>query len=243
MRHLLFIACLLCLFGPAAVRAEGPACPAVPPGAAAVAHLPRAAQHADRLDILALGSASTLGPGGKQQGSVADLLRQDLAGLMPRRAVTLRLFGKRGGTAAEMLGEIRASLAAASTSLVLWQTGTVEAVRRMPPAEFQAALAEGLRSAHDAGVDVILIDPPYSRRMGEKLDMRPYRAALLQAAEAGGAAVFDRFALMRGWAETGQFDLDRTSRKDRPAAMARLHECLAGALARQIVAALAPTSP
>lgn len=201
--------------------------------------LPHAAGQHEHLDILALGSASTLGPGGQMQGSVAALLRDRLQTALPGRVITLRVLGRRGATAEEQLGILRAALAQAPADVVIWQTGTVEAIRRLPVPGFRAVLTEGLRAAQAAGADAILVDQPYSHRAGEKVDMTAYRTALHAAAVDTGASVFERYGLMRDWAESGQLDLDRISRKDRAAAMARLHVCLVGVLAQQIQAGLA----
>lgn len=239
MRYFLIIAGLACLLGAAAARADETACGLPAPAGDAAMHLPHATAQHEHLDILALGSASTLGPGGQAQGSVAALLRDKLQAALPGRVITLRVLGHRGATAEELVGVLRAALAKAPADVVIWQTGTVEAIRRLPVAGFRTVVAEGLRVAQAAGADAILVDQPYSHRAGEKVDMTSYRAALRAAAEDAGASVFERYGLMRDWAASGQLDLDRTGRKDRAAAMARLHVCLVGVLAQQIQAGLA----
>ncbi len=208
--------------------------------AGAPMHLPHMAANASPINILAIGSASLVGPADAQPSSLPVLLAERLRAALPHRVVTLRIEWHRGELAGAMLPALRGALAPGGVTLVLWQTGTVEAIHRTPPAAFRAALADGTQIIHKAGADAILISPLYSRRMAEQVDARPYRAALLEVARAQGAAVFDRSELMRGWAEAGSLDLDATHRRDRQTTMARVNACLASALARGVLGSIAP---
>jgi hypothetical protein len=44
---------------------------------------------------------------------------------------------------------------------------------------------------------------------------------------------------MRDWAESGELDLERAAKTDRPALAVRLHACLGRALARSLIADVA----
>ena len=54
---------------------------------------------------------------------------------------------------------------------------------------------------------------------------------LLLAAGANGASLFRRYDIMQGWAESGAVDVERAPRERRGAALDRLNECLARAMA------------
>ena len=217
-----------------------PACGLPLPAPAPAMHMPHAAEQTGRLNVLAVGSGSLQENDGKDAHPIGSVITERLQQALPGRDISVRLISRRGQTAVEMLATLRSVLTEGGIDLVLWQTGTVEAIRAVPPTSFRATLDEGLRLIHVAGADAVLIDPQYSRRLTGKLDMQPYRRVLIEAAQSSGAALFDRFTLMKGWADSGRLDLDRTSRADRAAALAQLQTCLVDALARTVQAGVAP---
>ena len=190
------------------------------------------------LDVLALGSASLLGEHGGVAGSVPDRMAQALRAAQPQAAVTLTLRAGRTLSAEEMLATLQRELAAHRYQLVLWQTGSVEALRRLPVAPFRATLAAGVTAAQQAGADLVLIDMQFSRLLDRSADLAPYRAAMTEAALQPGVMLFPRYALMRAWAEDGQLDLEASPRPDRRRALAQLRACLGEALARMLGAAV-----
>ena len=155
---------------------------------------------------------------------------------VPGLTVEVVLRGGRGLSAPEMLNLINAELKTSSFQLVLWQTGTVEAVRNTPPGEFAQTLSEGAEAVEAAGANLVLIDPQYSRFLQTNSNLDPYIQALQQAAAMPGVALFRRFDLMRAWASDGQIDLERTSRANRRMMVETLHSCLGAHLARMVLA-------
>ncbi len=202
-----------------------------------MAHLAAVLHHGDRLDVLAIGSASLLGRHGGPEGSLPDDMIQALHAFAPGVAMHLTLRAARAEPAADMLATLSHELAAHSYQLVLWQTGTVEALRRQPPDQFRRTLADGVAAATAAGADVVLIDPPYSRLLANSVDPDPYRAALTEAALRSGVMLFPRYALMRAWADDGEIDLEKSARQDRRRTADRLRACLGHALAQMLDAA------
>jgi hypothetical protein len=83
------------------------------------------------------------------------------------------------------------------------------------------------------GADVILVNMQYSPRTESVIPVEPYADTMRAAALAHGASLFDRFGLMRHWAEDGTFDLQAGGRDARLAA--RVHDCIGRALAELIV--------
>ena len=160
-----------------------------------------------------------------------------LEALVPGLKVEVVVRGGRGMTAADMLALMRTELPAEKPQLVLWQTGTVEAVRNTPPGEFAQVLLDGAEAAEQAGANLMLIDPQYSRFLQANSNLDPYTQALQQAAALPGTLLFHRFDLMRGWVNAGQIDLERTPRGERRKAVETLHACLGASLARVVVAA------
>jgi hypothetical protein len=203
-----------------------------------------------QLDVLVVGSAlaagkeSPAGTGvapGKDAaaagyvGDMAHWLERSLPGLH----VTLTFDGRRFMSASEMLGVISADLDHHHYGLVLWQTGTADAVRDEPMGDFFQALSDGTVAAASAGTAIVLVDPQYSRFLEANADLAPYLSSMQAIASTSGALLFDRYALMREWAEAGQIDLETAAPAERPAVAARLHACLGQALARTLLAAVA----
>ena len=162
---------------------------------------------------------------------MAGALRQ----AVPGAEVKVTVRGGRGLLASEMLGILKAEVATHAYNLVLWQTGTVEAVRNLPPGEFSMTLLEGVEAVRNGGADLVLIDPQFSRFLQTNANLEPYTQALVQAAAMPGVVMFHRFDLMRNWVNDGQLDLERTPRADRKKAIEFLHKCLGQQLGRFIL--------
>ncbi len=215
-------------------------------------HLAAALKPGATLNVLAVGSATVFGPeinaaadaAGKSAAKpplqpsqtgfpwqAAHTLESAVRGLRVNVTVT----GRRGLTAAEMLDRLRDELPKKPYRLVLWQTGTVDAVQGQPPDEFYQTLADGAATVAAAGADLVLIDPQYSRFLEANANLAPYAAALQAADTLPGVALFHRTAIMHDWAEAGTIDLERTAKADRPAAATRLHACLGRALAAMLL--------
>src|SRR5262249_33474095 len=118
------------------------------------------------ISILALGSASTVGSFGvsgepttvAQGTSFPWRMLQALQAARPQISFKLTVRGGRGMTAADMLVPLQAALQDESFPLVLWQTGTVEALRGLPPEGLRTALPTGIERRRPAGGHVGVID-------------------------------------------------------------------------------------
>ena len=217
-------------------------CPSSEAGgdAVAVPHLAAALKPGGMLALLAIGSANAPEPAAGAAPAAPTALPWQVARALESAVrglhVSVTMLGGHGLTAGQMLDRLQAELPRKAYRLVLWQTGTVEAVDDMPPEEFYQALADGAAAAQAAGADLVLIDPQYSRFLEGNANLAPYFQALQAAGTLPGVMLFHRFDTMHDWVEAGAFDLERTARADRPAVAARLHACLARVLARMLVA-------
>jgi acyl-CoA thioesterase I len=189
--------------------------------------------------VLAVGSASTNAAG----ASFPRMMQEALQIALPHAEIHLSIRGRRGLTAAEMVPLIAEGLAATHAKLVLWQTGTVDAVQGVRPEELTDALEQGAELAHQAGADLILIDPQFSRFLHANTDLGPYEQALQDAATQPGVTLFPRFDLMRDWAEQGTLDIENTPQDQRPRAAGLMHACVGHALAAYILAGIEASSP
>ncbi len=160
-----------------------------------------------------------------------------LQAAVPGATVQVVVRGGRGMMAGDMLGLLRKELQTGGPwQLVLWQTGTVEAVRNSPTGEFAQVLSEGAEAVEAAGANLVLIDSQYSRFLQTNSNLDPYTQALQQTASMSGVLLFHRFDLMRSWANDGQIDLERTPRAERKRMVEALHACLGSHLARMVMA-------
>ncbi len=159
-----------------------------------------------------------------------------LEAAVPGLTVSVTVRGGRGMSASDMVPLIHSEFAAHHYQLLLWQTGTVEAVRNISPGDFASTLMDGVDTARSAGADVVLVDSQFSRFLEANTDIDRYKEALQQVAITPGVALFHRFDLMRAWASDGQLDLERTSPAEREHAIERLHACLGESLARMVLA-------
>ena len=199
------------------------------------------------VNVLAIGSATTVGDqvGAERNSAFPYRMVQALHAALPTVSFSLTLRGGRGMTAENMLPLLESALAGQHFQLVIWQTGTVEAVRGARPDGMVAALQEGIDRAHEAGADVVLIDPQFSRFLRANADLDPYEAALQQVSVMPGVVLFRRFDVMQSWADDGEIDLERARRVDRTRMMGLLNTCLGETLARFVLngAGVAPPTP
>lgn len=237
-RFALLLLAMLLPTGPA----RATACDVPAEVASAARPLPATARamQAGTLRILILGSGSITGPGASGPDAAWPARLQGLlAARQPGLQVEVALRGGRGISVHDHLALLRDGLNAETPSLVLWQAGTVEAVRGLDPDDMGETMLQGLERIRRRGADIILVDQQYSRFLRANTNIEPYRDKLRLVAAAAGALLFRRYDLMQHWVDTGALDLERTARADRGAATDRLNDCVARALAEMIVQGIA----
>lgn len=195
-------------------------------------HLAAAIKSGQPLEVLALGSANTVASG---KAGYPYAMVQTLAAALPHTAFRLTIQGGRGLTAADLLDDLHAALKRQRIPLVIWQTGTVEAVRGIRPEELRDVLEEGAAMIDAQGGNLVLMDPQFSRFLRANTDIDPYERAIAAAAELPGTNLFRRFDLMHSWAEDGTLDLERTAAAEQPAVVSLLNQCVGRALARFVL--------
>lgn len=187
------------------------------------------------LKVVVVGSASSLlaGPGGKQEAAYPTRLEAALSKRLPGVKVTVATFAKPRTTADSMEEDIERLVHSEKPAVVIWQTGTVDAIRRIDPEDFRSAIDQGVAAVLEADSDIILMNPQYSPRTESMIEVQPYVDAMRFSALQHEVPLFDRFAVMRQWGELGTFDLlDPTKKTDMAE---RVHQCVADLLADLIV--------
>jgi lysophospholipase L1-like esterase len=189
-----------------------------------------------KLNILVVGSGSSTisSPDGAQVAYPARL-EATLREKLPAVAVTVTTNLQPKRTAEEVAETLQALVGEHKPQLLVWQTGTVDAMRAIHPDDFRNALDEGVATVKAAGADALLINLQYSPRMETMLPTSPYLDNIRAVAQQQDVPLFDRYSIMHNWNETGEFDLSNSSRSF---ALAKsVHDCLGRALANLVIAA------
>jgi hypothetical protein len=184
------------------------------------------------LDVLVVGSrSSTINTtdGSAYPGRLQAMLREKLPSVTVNVSVELQVKK----TAEEVAGTLGKLVEGKKPTLVIWQTGTVDAMRSIDPDDFRGAVDEGLAALQKAGADVVLLNLQYSPRTESMISASPYLDNMRVVAQQHDVPLFDRFAIMRQWNDSGDFDLFSASHGLDLAK--RVHDCLGRALSKFVI--------
>jgi hypothetical protein len=187
-----------------------------------------------RLDISVVGSRSSAlsGPDGARFAYPAQL-EQALRQRLPGNEIKVTAHVTVEQTTADMAAALPKIPSEDHPALVVWQAGTVDALRGVEPDDFRNSLDQGLDTLTAARADVIMMNMQYSPRTESMLGVTPYADVMRWVAEQRSVVLFDRLAIMHYWSDEGTFDLYAATTGY---AMARrVHECIGRALASQII--------
>jgi GDSL-like Lipase/Acylhydrolase family len=187
-----------------------------------------------RLDISVVGSGSSVlsGPDGARFAYPAQL-EVALKERLPGNEIKVTAHIQSRQTTADMAPLLPKILSEDRPALVIWQAGTVDALRGVEPEDFRTSLDQGLDAIAAAEADAILMNMQYSPRTETMLSVSAYADVMRWVTEQRGIVLFDRLAIMHYWSDEGTFDLYAATTGY---AMARrVHECIGRALASQII--------
>jgi lysophospholipase L1-like esterase len=184
------------------------------------------------LDILVVGSrSSTINTtdGSAYPGRLQAVLHDKLPSVTVN--VSVEIQAKK--TADEVASGFAKLVESKKPTLVIWQTGTVDAMRSIDPDDFRVAVDDGVAALQKAGADVILMNLQYSPRTETMISAPPYLDNMRVVAQQHDVPLFDRFAIMRQWNDSGDFDLFSASHGFELAK--RVHDCLGRALSTFVI--------
>lgn len=194
-----------------------------------------------KLDILVMGAGSSSLPGPEGARNAYPARLQDaLAAKLPGVKVTVTADVKARRTAAEMVQALPAALIA-KPALLVWQSGTVDAMLSVDLDQYSQALDKGINISRSAGSDVVLVNSQYSPRTESMIALGAYSEYMRWVAVQHEVPVFDRFSVMKTWADLGTFDLHSATKKLDIAA--RVHDCIGRLLADLVVDAAKLETP
>lgn len=203
------------------------------------ASLPRALDRMNRsgsLPILVVNSAKP-GPN-RPEGSYPALLERDLAARLPDRKVSVAVRNVPGATAQEMLPTLDTALATERPALLVWQVGTVDAMRNIGPDSFGEAVSSGIAMAHRRGADVVVMDMQYSPQTTQLISFQPYLDYVEWVTQNNDVFHFPRYEMMHYWFEEGRVGFAPDSKEDMLKAFQFVHRCIGRDLADAVAAML-----
>ncbi|MSO92897.1 MAG: hypothetical protein EXQ86_05790 [Rhodospirillales bacterium] len=215
---------------------------AVPEGLVYVdADLPHAAAALSgprQLHIVVVGTASSTGAGVSQPGNAYPLqLERALARHLPEVQVSVVTKAERGTLAEAMVGRFEREVIPERPALVIWQTGTVEAVRLVDVDDFGETLAHGIDMLNSANIDVILMDMQYSPASMTLVNTGPYKDQMHWIAQEKDVLLFRRHEIMVRLSQDGMINLTSTDREAQKQNADLVHRCIGDLLADMIVRA------
>lgn len=244
---LIVAAALLLSLAPRAASAPEPVC-STPEGFAAFeAPLPKTAKAlaaGAEVVIVVLGGSSTLGSAaGGPSLSWPSRLAAALTARFPAARVKVVNLAMPRQTAREAADRLAREVLPLRPTLVIWETGTMEAVRGTGVDDFRETVQAGLDDLHAAGIEVVLMNPQFSRDSDAMIPFAPYLGAMREVADANDVPVFHRYGLMRRWAESGVLNLRTRESEQRRHLAVQLYDCLGRAMAEFVARGVAAEPP
>jgi lysophospholipase L1-like esterase len=184
------------------------------------------------LDILVVGSRSSTIPSSEAAAYPARLQAM-LKEKLPSVTVNVSVELQSKKTSEEIAAGLGKLMDDKKPTLVIWQTGTVDAMRSIDPDDFRTAVDDGVAAMQKAGTDVILMNLQYSPRTESMISAPPYLDNLRVVAQQYDVPLFDRFGIMHQWNDSGDFDFFSASHGLELAK--RVHDCLGRALSKFVI--------
>jgi hypothetical protein len=196
--------------------------------------------HAEQpIRMVAIGGASTTGlAAGSSELAYPHRLQEILARWYPSSSITVVNRGVPRQTARQMLERFATDVIPEDPVLVIWETGTTDAVRGVGVDDFAATLQTGIDELKAHGIDILLVDLQFSHSTTTVIDFEQYLNALHRVGDVNDVTVFPRFEMMRYWSEQNMFNFDGVAKDERASLAAKVYECIAGKLAEAIRLAL-----
>jgi len=202
---------------------------------AALPNLSERLRAGNPVKIVAIGGASTTGAAaGSPDLAYPHRLQEALDRWYPAVPITVVNKGVPRQTAQQMLERFPSDVIAEDPVLVIWETGTTDAVRGVEIDDFAAALQGGIDKLKMRSIDIILVDMQFSRSTATVIDFERYLHTLHRVGEVNELYVFPRFEMMRYWSEQNVFNYDGVAKNERASLAARVYECIGRNLAEAI---------
>ncbi|HEY3919388.1 MAG TPA: GDSL-type esterase/lipase family protein [Stellaceae bacterium] len=182
--------------------------------------------------IVVIGGASTAGT--SPDSSYPYFLEAALRQRHPGEDITVINKGIAGQTTDQMATRFPKDVYPAKPNLVIWETGTVDAVRGEDVDAMAEAVTGGLGDIQHHGAEAMLVDMQYNPSTVSVINFEPYLDALHQTADQQNVYMFKRYELMKYWIESGEFTFINVPREKRLSLAREFYACLGERLADAI---------
>ena len=189
-----------------------------------------------RLDVMMVSGAPAQTAAGGTLHKYPFFLEQALRERL--RDVEVRVFSRAEPrrTVMEIMTALPRLIDEMKPNLVVWQSGTIEALRGIDPDGYGRKLDAGVSLVQNHGADVLLVNPQFSPRTDFMIDSTSYTEHMRWVAQTRDVPFFNRFEVMRHWSESGAFDLAAVGDNG---TFEQVHRCIGQLLGEVIVHAAA----
>ena len=189
-----------------------------------------------RLDVMVVSGAPAQTAAGGTLHKYPFFLEQALRERL--RDVEVRVFSRAEPrrTVMEIMTALPRLIDEMKPNLVVWQSGTIEALRGIDPDGYGRKLDAGVSLVQNRGADVLLVNPQFSPRTDFMIDSTSYTEHMRWVAQTRDVPFFNRFEVMRHWSESGAFDLAAVGDNG---TFEQVHRCIGQLLGEVIVHAAA----
>jgi lysophospholipase L1-like esterase len=177
-------------------------------------HVARRVAMAESLRVVAFGSSSTEGIGATSKQFCYPSQLQAILSAKLRAPVVVINRGVGGEDVDDMMLRLSAVIDE-NPDLVIWQTGSNDALRAVAVEHFIADTREGILRMRSAGIDVMLMEPQLSERLRQTEHPDAFRAAVRALGQEMGVPVIRRYDMMQQWLASGQLTYQQMMSGDR----------------------------
>lgn len=192
------------------------------------------------LVIVAFGSSSTSGVGASSASATyPSQMAHDLQQIFPDSAIRVINNGIADESSTEMDRRFDRDTVDLRPHLVIWQTGSNDILKGTDLDSFRAKTRAGIKKLHEAGIDVLIMEPQYSPRIVARPNAAAYIDALKQIADEEDAPVVHRFEAMEYWLDSGEIDRKQLLSGDSLHMSDASYACLGSLVATEIAQSVA----
>ena len=192
--------------------------------------------------IVAVGAGTVTGMGlSSRDAAFPERLAERLRNVQKVPSVVVVNKGKPGVNTSAISDNLARDVAPEHPTLVLWETGALEAMMNADPRQMSSDLERGIGVLTGGHADVIVIDMPYSAAAAQMIPLEPYLDAVRIAAGNAGAPLLDRYAAMKSWSEQDSMDMDNLPPDQRVHMADVVEDCVGEGLDQIVVRAMMHT--
>ena len=160
----------------------------------------------EQLRIVALGSSSTYGEGATSRSKNYPAQLQELLDRSWGRdwAIVFNR-GVNGDTLQDMLKRFDRDVLALNPNVVIWQTGTNDAIRHTDPSRFRRELRSHIERLRARGVMVILLDSQYLHHERRPANYDVFQQAMWDVASESETPLLPRYRIMERLVKSGRY--------------------------------------